>query len=148
MRFDLAAAGLACALWLGGTAGCGIFKSSTSQASSESSSDSSTSSSKSSSGDDEKKEGAYERDVRDATARNAAGGTLEVRSFEKQVSAIAAGHGITDWEGDPYTYRGIGSGLARAGVQGAELDRLASELSHEKPRYREWIRSGYDTARP
>jgi len=132
------------ALCLWGAAGC--FKSSTFQASSESSSDSSSSFSKSSSGDDKSDTQAYERDVRDATARQAAAGVPDVRGVERDVGAVAASHGITDWEQDPHTYVGIGQGLAKAGVEEPELGRFTTALSHTDPRYRDWIRAGYDAA--
>ena len=132
------------ALCLCGATGC--FKSSTLQASSESSSDSSSSFSKSSSPDSKSDTLAYERDVRDTTARHAAAGIPDVRALEREVAAVAATYGVTDWEQDAHTYVGIGRGLAKAGVSEPELDRFTTALSHADSRYREWIRTGYVAA--
>jgi hypothetical protein len=135
------AAAVLCAL---GAPGC--FKSSTLQASFEGSSDSSSSPSKSSGGDEDEKKLAYERDVGDVTARHAAGGVDDPRALEKDVSAVAASYGVTDWEQDAHTYVGIGRGLAAAGVREPELTQFADALSHSDARYRDWIRSGYEGA--
>ena len=146
---------LASALVAGAVTGCGVFKSSTSQASSESSSNSSGTSSKSSTSSSNSSGGegapesdtqAYERDIRDATARSAASGTPNVPSLEKSVGTIAESYGITDWEQDRHTYVGIGRGLAKAGVGEPALAQVTAELAHTDPRCREWIRSGYDAA--
>ena len=147
MSIDRPLVVLACSLVVASASGC-VFKSSTSQASSESSSDSSSSSSKSSSGEESKSDGvAYERDVRDATARNAAA-AADTRTYEKSISQLAGSHRISDWESDPHTYIGIGRGLAQAGIGEAEFGRLADDLSHGNSRYRDLIRSGYDAAKP
>lgn len=146
MSLDRPLVVLACALVVASASGC-VFKSSTSQASSESSSNSSSSSSKSSSGEESSDGVAYERDVRDATARNAAA-AADTRTYEKSISQLAGSHRISDWESDPHTYIGIGRGLAQAGIGEAEFGRLADDLSHGNSRYRDLIRSGYDAAKP
>jgi hypothetical protein len=87
--------------------GCGIFKSSTSQASSESSSKFSSSSSPSD------KESAYQRDIRDYTTAYAAQGG-DVDRFRHGVGAIAGDHGVTDWEADAGTLVAIRSGVRNA----------------------------------
>jgi hypothetical protein len=126
-----------------GTAGCGVFKSSTSQASSDSSSKSSSSCS----GGDESKL-AYRRDVRDVTARHAAK-VADPSILERDVGAVAERHGVTDWERDRQTYVGMGQGLARANVTGPELERDVTALSHANTEHAAWIRAGYGgTATP
>jgi hypothetical protein len=133
--------GMVLVVW--GTAGCGVFKSSTSQASSESSSKSSSSCS----GGDEKKD-AYRRDVRDVTARHAAT-VADASTLERDVGAVAERHGVSDWERDQQTYVGMGQGLARANVTGSELERDVIALSHANARHAAWIRAGYGgTATP
>ena len=133
----LVLAGAQCA-----TNGCGVFESSTSEASFKSSSESSSSFCKSSSGDDEKSS-AYERDVRDVTARYV-GTDAAADGLDRDLGTIAERHGIVDWEADERTYRGIGQGLARAGVAGRSLDSLATRLAHDDAQRLCWIRAGHD----
>ena len=120
---------------LGFTTGC--FKISATQASLGSSSDSSSSpfksSSKLSSGsdaEDAKEETAYQRDVRDYTvefARSAG----DIESFQRDLSAIAEGYGITDWERNGGTYVAVGRGLAESELDDWGAKRLAVALSNE-----------------
>src|SRR5689334_11296251 len=92
----LGVSGVALLVSLGG---CGIFKSSTSEGSLESSSDSSSSPFKSSS-DDSKT--AYQQDIRDYTSAYAARGG-DVDRFRRDITVLAAQHGVTNWESDPTT---------------------------------------------
>ena len=120
--------------------GCGVFKSSTTQASVESSSDSSAAAFRSSSSpfrwsSDSSSPGgesssAYQRDVTDYTAKFAAS-EGDPQSFQRDLSAIAEGHGVTDWEQDNDTYLAIGRGLAKAGVNGERYQLLSVELSNQ-----------------
>lgn len=107
--------------------GCGIFKSSTSQASSESSSKSSTSSSTSSSGDDGES-AAYQRDVQELVAAHAAG-DADVGSFARDLGAVAAAHGVLDWERSEVTYAAVGRGLAEAGADRARVEAYGRALA-------------------
>ena len=133
---------------LGLTLGC--LKSSMTQASFGSSSDSSTSlfksSSESSSSDGDDKESAYERDVRDSAATFAASAD-DVTSFQRDLSTIAEGYGVTDWERHHGTYFAIGAGLARADLGDQRFGRLAVELANEDFERLERIRAGYATYR-
>jgi hypothetical protein len=136
------------------TAGCGVFKSSTTQASFESSSDSSAAGFRSSSSpfrwsSDSSSPGgggssAYQRDVTDYTAKFAAS-EAESQSFQRDLSAIAEGHGVTDWERDETTYLAIGRGLAKAGLTEQRFQQLADELSNQDPSQLALVRSGYET---
>jgi len=139
---------------LGFSAGCGVFKSSTTEASVESSSKSSAagfrsssspfrSSSDSSSPSDEGSS-AYQRDVTDYTAKFAASDG-EPGSFQRDLSTIAEGHGVTDWERDDATYLAIGRGLAKAGVSEQRYQQLAVQLSNANPSQLALVRSGYET---
>jgi hypothetical protein len=139
---------------LGLSAGCGVFKSSTTQASFESSSDSSAagfrsssspfrwSSDSSSPGSDSSS--AYQRDVTDYTAKFAVSDG-EVQSFQRDLSAIAEGHGVTDWEREEATFLAIGSGLAKAGLSGERYQQLAVQLSNQNPSQLTLVESGYHT---
>src|SRR5262245_16337607 len=97
--------------------GCGVFKSSTSQASSESSSDSSraSSASPSSSSHADASAAAYSRDVAAHTERAVRAGA-DARRLREQLGGVAEVHGVTDWEADPATWEGIGRGLAEAQI--------------------------------
>ncbi len=131
----------------------GCVKISATQASLESSSDSSSSpfksSSKISSGSDEegeKKETAYQRDVRHYTvefARSAG----ELESFQRDLSAIAEGYGITDWERTEDTYVAVGRGLAESELDDWGAKRLAVALSNEDHDHLALVRSGYESRR-
>ncbi len=136
---------------LGFTTGC--FKISATQASFGSSSDSSSSpfksSSKSSSGPDEegeKEETAYQRDVRHYTVEFArSAGKLE--SFQRDLSAIAEGYGITDWERTEDTYVAVGRGLAESELDDWDAKQLAVALSNEDRDHLALVRSGYESRR-
>ena len=120
--------------------GCGVFKSSTSQASSESSSDSSSSCSPDS---DEK--GAFRHDVEQLTAAFVVAGG-DVQQFQRDLGAIAETHGVTDWERDDDAYVAIGRGLAQAGVDRARADAFARELSASSRAARVRIAAGYSAS--
>ena len=133
-------------------AGCGVFKSSTTQASVESSSKSSAASSRSSSSpfrwssDSSSPAGdtasAYQRDVTDYTSKFAASDG-DVQSFQRDLSSIAEGHGVTNWEQDDDTYLAIGRGLAKAGVSGERYQLLSVELSNQNQSHLSLVNSGY-----
>jgi len=137
----------------------GCSKSSTTQASFESSSDSSSSpfksSSKSSSRDDgenenrkeedPKQETAFQRDVRNYTvdfSQKADGSDIE--SFQRGLSAIAEGYGITDWERRADTFVAIGRGLGESGLDDPIVKQFAVALSNEDYDHLALIRSGYE----
>ena len=134
-------------------AGCGVFKSSTTQASVESSSNSSAAGFRSSSSpfrwssDSSSPAGdaasAYQRDVTDYTAKFATSDG-DIQSFQRDLSAIAEGHGVTDWERDDATYLAIGTGLAKAGVSGERYQLLSVELSNQNQSHLYLVNSGYE----
>ncbi len=101
---------------------------------------SSASSSKSSS-----PEAAYREDVSDYTAAHLqSGGTAD--ELRRQIGSLAAKHGITDWENNPSTYRGIGEGLAKAGYRQVQVDAFKKNLA-TNPEQAGWIQDGYDARR-
>jgi hypothetical protein len=125
----------------GGLGGC--FKSSTSQASSESSSKSSSSpfrsSSKSSS-----PEKSFGEDVAEATRSwTLTGG--DVASLQHDISRLATDAGISDWESRRSTWEGVGRGLKRAGVGGARLEDLKTDLAGGDEERKQWIAVGYES---
>jgi hypothetical protein len=134
--------------------GCGVFKSSTTQASVESSSKSSAAGFRSSSSPfkwssdssspAEDTPSAYQHDVTDYTAKFAVS-EENVQSFQRDLSAIAEGHGVTHWEQDDATYLAIGRGLAKAGVSGERYQLLSVQLSNENPSQLALVNSGYET---
>jgi hypothetical protein len=127
----------------------GCSKSSTTQASFESSSKFSSSpfksSSKSSSGSDET-EDAYQRDVRDYTAKLAAS-EMDLRSYQRDLSAIAEAYGISDWERRDATFVAIGRGLAKAQISDRRFSELAVELANRDYARLALVKSGYETYR-
>lgn len=87
---------------------------------------------------------AYQNDVRDYTATFAASdGNLN--AFQRDVSAIAEGHGITDWEREQETYVAIGRGLARSGVERERYEEIATALANEDQARLSLVRAGYET---
>jgi hypothetical protein len=127
------------------TTGCGIFKSTTSQASSESSSksskspfDSSSASSESSGADDSE----FQLDVKDSTADYAAQGG-DVAAFRREVGTIAEHYGVTDWEAHAQTYVAMGRGLKDAGLQPGSAEALGAQIAGADRTRLAWILAGY-----
>ena len=123
-------------LSLAALSGCSSFKSSSSPSrwsgqSSKASSSPSRWSSQSSGGGEAAQtteETAYTKDVRETVAAAAEGGA---GGFEvmRQVGPVAAAHGITDWEGNPATYRAIGAGLSQAGLSVDSFEQISRDIS-------------------
>jgi hypothetical protein len=122
------------------SAGCGVFKSSTSQASFESSSDSSSSCSGSSKDDDEKK--AFQRDVQTLVATHAVRGD-DVGALRRDLGRLAETHGLTDWERNDDVYVAIGQGLARAGVGRARAEAVGRDLGGANRQSARLVITGY-----
>ena len=123
--------------------GCSFSKSS------ESSSDSSkslfdltssplTSSSDSSVSEQEK----FENDVADYTKEFATASTGTMDQFREHLSKIAEDHGITDWENDLTTYKGIGRGLKKAKLNEAILSDFIETLSSNDTAKKQAIEDG------
>ncbi len=131
-----------------GPLGCSISTSLSD--SSESGSDSSgslsdSSGSSSGSSSPESKEAAYRDDVRDYTAAYVKSGG-RIADFDKTLGQLARSRGITNWEENMATYEGIGRGLGKAGVNGAELDSYVQNLAGGDPKKVAAIRKGYESA--
>jgi len=122
--------------------GCGIFKSSTSEASVEGSSDSSSDWSKSSSRSSDDRT-AYQEDIRDYTSAYAAQGG-DPDHFQRNIRGIAEHHGVTNWEADPPTLEAIGSGIRASGLEQHRAELFLSSLATGNSAERRWIQQGYD----
>jgi len=143
---------LALAVLPGPLAGCSSFKASSSPSrwsgqSSKASSSPSRWSSRSSGGEaaSEKPVGqAYERDVREtaATVASEHGGGYEIM---RRLGPVAATHGISDWEGDPATYRAIGVGLRDAGVSVGDFEQMSRDISAESEVRSKLLLEGYSS---
>lgn len=99
----------------------------------------SSDSSRSSSGDKE----SYQRDIRDYTEAYVRS-SEDVQGFRKGLASIAEKHGISNWEADPATYKGIGQGLGRAKIRQAQLEVYKSNLSAGNTQYASAMQEGYD----
>jgi hypothetical protein len=120
------------------SAGCSLAKSSVSI--SKSIASPFVSSSRSSSPED-----AYTDDVRDYTAAYMkSGGRPD--ELTREISALAKKHGISDWERNEATYRGIGAGLAKAGARQVEVDAFKQNLATTDEQAT-WMQEAYDSAR-
>jgi len=125
------------------------YSSKSSSDSSKSSSNSATASFESSSASSSP-EGArsqkYEDDVADYTqAFVTSGGSAA--SFKDGIGAIAEKRGVSDWESDAATWKGIGVGLARANVTKEQLEVYKQNWGGGKTEATEGIQRGYDSAR-
>lgn len=83
----------------------------------------------------------YREDVRDFTAAHIqAGGNVE--NLRRGLGEVAAKHGISDWETNESTFRGIGQGLAKAGYSQVQADAFATVLTQSELHLR-WIQDGF-----
>lgn len=141
MKLDVAlvAAGLSLSLALGCTS---LSDSSTSIGrSSNALSDSLAHSSDSSGSSSGERQAAFLRDVRSYAARFARDGG-EPETLERDLGALARGHGILDWEADDGTWLELGAGFAEAGLDGPRLAALADRLAPQDARKRSLLARG------
>jgi len=138
MRLTSAILSFALAAWLPVWSGCSFSYSSKSISKSVSSPF--TSSSRSSSPEDK-----YFNDVRDFTAAYVQSGG-NVDGLRREIGALAKKHGVTDWENDESTYKGIGAGLAKAGRRQVEVDAFKTNLT-TTPEQAQWLQKGYDSTK-
>lgn len=144
-RAAIVAAGLAISLGLG----CTSFSDSSTSIgrSSNAFSDSIANSSESSANSSGERQAAFHRDVRDYAASFARDGG-EVATLERDLGALARGHGILDWERDDGTYLELGQGFARAGLDERRFAALSAQLAAQDPRKRSLLRQGYAADAP
>jgi hypothetical protein len=86
---------------------------------------------------------AYQSDVRDFTASYIKSGG-DPSSLKSEVGSLARKNGVTDWEHNENTYRGIGAGLAKAGLTEAELEAYKRTIA-TNDQQAQWMQSGYDS---
>ena len=126
--------------------GCSISASSASLSTSvESSSKIVSSPFESSSSSLKSSETRYREGVRDHTASYARSGAT-VESLQTQISDLARQYGIADWQANNATWEGIGEGLARAGVSGADFETRLVALTGSDPAKMATIRAAYERA--
>ncbi len=70
----------------------------------------------------------------------------DYNAFLKGVSDIAAKQGITNWEQDMLTYRGIGKGLKNAKLKGIAFETYKKNFAGGNATKMEKIQDGYDSA--
>jgi len=85
----------------------------------------------------------YRDEVRDFTASYLKSGG-DPSKLKSQVGALATKDGVTDWERDEDTYKGIGAGLAKAGLTQAELEGYKSTIAGNAEQA-QWMQDGYDS---
>jgi hypothetical protein len=105
-----------------------------------------SSSASSSSSSPESNDARYRDDVESYTQAYVVSGGSE-GAFLAGVSEFARKRGITDWESDENTWRGIGRGLGRAKVDRAQLGVYEQNWAGGDPEKVKLIRKGYDEVR-
>lgn len=125
-------------------AGCSFSDSSRSISDSvESVSDSLGSSSESSKSDKEKK---YENEVSDYTmAYVKSSKESDYAAYLKGLSDIAAKQGVVNWDQEPTTYRAIGKGLKRAGIEGVAYETYKKNFAGSDETKMQNIQKGYES---
>jgi hypothetical protein len=127
----LAAASFACSF---------SYSSDSSSDSSESSSDSSSSSSP------ESKESKYRQDVTSYTQAYVVSGGAE-GTFLNGVADLAEKRGISNWEADENTWRGIGRGLGKTKIDQMQLAVYEQNWAGDDPQKVGLMRKGFSEAR-
>ena len=127
-------------------AGCSISASSESiSASVESSSKIVSSPFESSSSSLKSSETRYREGVRDHTVSYVRSGATP-EALQTQIADLARQRGIADWQASNATWEGIGEGLARAGVKGADFEAHLTRLTGSDPARMATVRAAYDRA--
>ncbi len=116
-----------------------------SSASLESSSDLASSPSSLSSASSSKK---YESDVVDYTYAylKSSSATTDYSAYKKGLADIANKRGVSDWESDPHTYKGIGKALKKAGYEGVGYETFKHNFANGNTVHMQSIQDGYDSA--
>ena len=87
----------------------------------------------------------YPNEVADYTLAYVKSSRPNDSSFLRGLSDIAAKEGITNWEQDSLTYRGIGKGLKKANVNETVYETFKNNIANGDPKKIENIQSGYDS---
>ena len=65
-------------------------------------------------------------------------------TFLKGISDIAAKEGVTNWDQDSLTYRGIGKGLKKANIEGVAYETYKKNFASGDSQKMADIQSGYE----
>lgn len=106
-------------------------------------SDSITSSGSSQSNKDKK----YENEVSDYTMAyvKSSHADADYNSYLKGLSDIAAKIGIVNWDQEPKTYRAIGKGLKKAGIEGVAYETYKKNFAGSDQQHMQSIQKGYES---
>lgn len=85
----------------------------------------------------------YAQDVTGATVAFVESGPGEPEPFLREIGRISADHGVNHWEGEALTYRYIGAGLRRGGLDSAGTDRFVDDVFRGDPEVRREVTAGY-----
>jgi len=88
----------------------------------------------------------YREDVRDHTVSYLRSGG-DVQAFQAELAEVARQRGISDWEASNATWEGIGEGLARAGVSGADFESHLFALTGSDAAKMATVRAAYERAK-
>jgi hypothetical protein len=86
---------------------------------------------------------AYRDDVRDYTSAYVRS-SEDADSFFRGLDRLAERHGVSVWEADRATWLGIGQGLAKADVNGAQLDAFKHSLTGDDPARMATVQEGFE----
>jgi hypothetical protein len=126
--------------------GCSFSESSKSGSDSSGSISDSTSSIVSSPSSISGKSKKYQNEVADYTMAyvKSSQPNANYNTFLKGLSDIAAKEGVTNWDQDLLTYRGIGKGLKKADVEGIAYETYKKNFARNDSKKMEEIDDGYD----
>ena len=105
-------------------------------------SDSFSSSSDSSSSCSGGEDSAYRRDVESVTLV-ALDAHASAEALLLDLGRVAARHGVADWESLASTYRGVGAGMRRAGLDSAAASAFGDRVFGSQPEVTQWLHEGY-----
>lgn len=91
---------------------------------------------------------AYENGVEDYTyayLKSTPTETTDYNGFLKGLSAVAADHGIADWEADPKTYTAVGKALRKARIEGISYETYKKNFAGADPAKMQNIQKGYES---
>jgi hypothetical protein len=70
-------------------------------------------------------------------------GRSSADGFKRDLSDVAARHGVADWESNAFTFLGVGQGLKRAGVSQSEFNEFLARVA--APDAAGLVKRGYDS---
>jgi len=89
----------------------------------------------------------YEADVADYTYAylKSTSSPPDYQDYLRGLSDIAKKRGISDWEDDAHTYKGIGKALKKAGIDGVGYETYKTNFAGSDPSKMQEIQQGYDS---